>query len=151
MKNSFKGAAFGLLAVLFFGICGALAAQNDTTTGRVWGPNLTLTGILKGSRLDTSSNCSDSAGAAACGTASAGSVVVDAAATTTVVSTTAVTANSEIFVLYDSSLSARLGITCNTTVALPSVTARTAATSFTISVPVAPTVNPACYSFFLVN
>lgn len=99
----------------------------------------------------TATNCADSAGAAACGSAAAGSFVVDAAATTTVVSTTAVTANSEIFVQYDSSLGARLGVTCNVTVALPSVTARTAATSFTVTVPVGPITNPACYSFHIVN
>lgn len=99
----------------------------------------------------TTTNCADSAGAAACGSAAAGSVVIDAAATTVVVSTTAVTANSEIFVQYDSSLGARLGVTCNTTVAVPAVTARTAATSFTITVPVAPITDPACYSYRIVN
>lgn len=99
----------------------------------------------------TTTNCLDSAGAAACGVASAGSVVIDASATTVVVSTTSVTANSQIFVQYDSSLSTRLSVTCNATVAIPAVTARTAGTSFTITVPVAPVSNPACYSFFIVN
>lgn len=99
----------------------------------------------------TATNCSDSAGAAACGSAAAGSVVIDAGASTVVVSTTAVTANSQIIVQYDSSLGARLSVTCNTTPALPSVTARTAATSFTITVPAAPITNPACYSYLVVN
>jgi hypothetical protein len=235
-----------------------VVAQNDTTTGRAWGPNVTWTGLIKGSRLEstvatgtapftvasttqvanlnaatagtassatamafsglssatnstaamvlgtgasltvsgsgtnnattlggatfaapgaigggtpaagsfttvsgstsvsgatylTATNCADGAGAAACGSAAAGRVVVDAGATTVVVSTTAVTANSEIFVQYDSSLGTALSVTCNTTVALPSVTARTAATSFTLTVPVAPAVNPACYSYRIVN
>jgi hypothetical protein len=96
-------------------------------------------------------NCADSAGAAACGAAAAGAFVVDAASTSTVVSTTAVTANSEVFVQFDSGLGTRLGITCNSTTALPSVTARTAGTSFTVTVPAAPTTNPACYSYFVVN
>jgi len=99
----------------------------------------------------TSTNCADSAGAAACGSAAAGSFVVDAGATTTVVSTTAVTADSEVFVQYDSSLGTRLGVTCNVTAAIPSVTARVAATSFTITVPAAPVTNPACYSYHIVN
>lgn len=99
----------------------------------------------------TSSNCADSAGPAACGDAAAGSFVIDAAATTVVVSTTALTAASEVFVQYDSSLGTRLSVTCNTTVALPSVTARSAGTSFTVTVPVAPTVNPACYSYRIIN
>lgn len=100
----------------------------------------------------TATNCADSAGAAACGSAAAGSFVIDAASTSTVVSTTAVTANSEIFVQYDSSLGARLGsITCNVTAAIPSVTARTAATSFTVTIPAGPVTNPACYSYHIVN
>lgn len=100
----------------------------------------------------TTTNCADGAGAAACGSAAAGSFVIDAGASTVVVSTSAVTANSEIFVQYDSSLGTRLGsITCNVTVALPSVTARTAGASFTVTVPAAPIANPACYSFHIIN
>jgi hypothetical protein len=114
-------------------------------------PTAAVVGFVKANRHDTTENCSDSAGDAACGNASAGSVVVDAGDTTTVISTTAVSANSQIFVLFDSSLGARLSVTCNATVALPSVTARTAGTNFTISVPAAPVTNPACYSFLVVN
>lgn len=109
------------------------------------------TGDLTAPTFNTTTNCADSAGAAACGSAAAGSFVIDAAASTVVVSTTAVTANSEVFVQYDSSLGTRLGVTCNVTVALPSVTARTAATSFTVTVPAAPVTNPACYSYHIVN
>lgn len=108
-------------------------------------------GSIKAAAYLTDSNCSDSAGAAACGSAAAGSVVIDAGATTVVVSSTAVTANSQIFAMFDSSLGTRLGVTCNVTPALPTISARTAATSFTIAVAVAPITNPACYSFFVVN
>jgi hypothetical protein len=128
-----------LLIWLFFTVTISLAwGQWNVNTGR---------GVAR----NTVTNCADSAGAAACSAASAGAVVIDALATTVVVSTTAVTADSEIFVQYDSSLGARLVVTCNVTVALPSVTARTAATSFTITVPVAPITNPACYNYFIVN
>jgi hypothetical protein len=99
----------------------------------------------------TATNCVDSAGAAACGSAAAGAVVVDALATTVVVSTTAVHTASRIFVQFDSSLGTELGITCNATVALPTVSARVNNTSFTISVPAAPVTNPACYSYWIVN
>lgn len=108
-------------------------------------------GDIKVRNYLTGTNCADSAGAAACGEASAGSVVIDAAATSVVISTTAVTANSQIFAMFDSSLGTRLGITCNTTIALPAITARTAATSFTITVAVAPITNPACYSYHILN
>lgn len=103
-------------------------------------------------RYGTLTNCSDSAGDAACGSASAGTVVIDATDTNTVVSTTAVTADSEIKIQEDSSLGARLGVTCNTTIArIYVVTARTAGTSFTITASAAPVANPACLSYFLVN
>lgn len=112
---------------------------------------LNVGGITSSAAYATATNCSDSAGPAACGSAAAGTVVIDAAATSVVVSTTAVTANSEIFVQFDSSLGARLGITCNVTASVPAITARTAATSFTITIPVAPITNKACYSYRIVN
>lgn len=99
----------------------------------------------------TATNCTDSAGDAACGAAAAGSVVIDAADTTTVVSTTAVTADSQIIVIFDSSLGTRLGVTCNATAALPTVSARSAGVSFTLTTAVAPVTNPACYSFMVLN
>lgn len=100
----------------------------------------------------TATNCADSAGAAACTTAQAGSVVIDAGATSVVVSTTHVTAISQILVQEDSSLGARLGITCNITMGRTyQVTARTASTSFTITSSAAPVTNPACLSFSIVN
>lgn len=102
-------------------------------------------------RVRGAANCADSAGAAACGSALSGSFVVDAAATTTVVSTTSVTANSQIFVTFDSSLGTRLGITCNATIpALYGVTARTAGTSFTLTSS-APITNPACFNYWIIN
>lgn len=110
-----------------------------------------ITPRVTGAQFFTATNCADSAGAAACVSATAGSVVIDAGSTSVVVSTLNVTANSQIFVQFDSSLGTRLGITCNTTPALPTVSARTAATSFTISVSAAPTTNPACYSYFIIN
>lgn len=103
----------------------------------------------------STTNCSDSAGAAACVAAPSGSVVIDAAATAVVVSTTAVTANSQIFVQDDSGLGTRLAVTCNTqaltVLGTPRVTARTASTSFTITIDVGPTTNPLCLSYFIIN
>jgi hypothetical protein len=105
--------------------------------------------------FSTTTNCADSVGAAACGTASAGAFVIDAATTSTVVSTTAVTANSQIFVNEDSSLGTRLGITCNTqsilVIGTPVVTARTAGASFTVSIIVGPSATPACFNYWIVN
>jgi hypothetical protein len=106
-------------------------------------------GSLNAPAYTTTPNCANTSGT--CTSAAAGSVTVAAGSTSVTVATTAVTANSEIFVQFDSSLGTRLGVTCNTTVALPSVTARTAATSFVLTIPAAPVTNPACFSYHIVN
>lgn len=128
------------------------AANGDTVGTDVF--TVSRVGLAKSTLYGTMTNCADSAGAAACGAAPAGSFVIDAGSTSTVVSTTAVTANSEIFVEYDSSLGTRLGVTCNTnraTAAFISVTARTAATSFTVTISGTLAVNPGCFSYHIVN
>lgn len=102
-------------------------------------------------RYNTTANCTSSASPAVCSAASAGSVVIAAAATTVTVNTTAVTADSQIFVQFDSSLGTKLSVTCNTTYAAPIVTARTAATSFAFDVGAAPVTNPACFSYWILN
>jgi hypothetical protein len=109
------------------------------------------TGPIKAKAYATSPDCSTPWSPAACGSAAAGSVSVRAGATTEVVNTSAVTANSQIFVTFDSSLGAKLGVTCNTTAESPTISARHPDTSFTISVPDAPISNPACYSYLIVN
>ena len=120
-----------------------------TNTGTLSGP--IFQGKITAPLVATSTNCSSAASPAVCASAAAGSVVVAAAATTVVVNTTAVTANSQIFLMFDSSLGTKLGVTCNATEpALYGVSARTAATSFTIT-STAPTTNPACFSYFIVN
>ena len=103
--------------------------------------------LLYGSQTD----CTDNAGAAACGAAPTGAVVLDDGSTTVVVSTTAVTANSTIDVNFDPSLGTKLGITCNTTQTFPYVSARTAATSFTITSADPAGTNKACFSYSIVN
>lgn len=115
--------------------------------------NGVFTGTVNAASYGTASNCSDgTATPADCGSASAGSVIISAAATAVVVNTTAVTANSQIFVQEDSSLGTRLSVTCNTTIARTYVvTARTAGTSFTITASAAPVTNPACLSYRILN
>ncbi len=118
-------------------------------------PDLTANNAFLGlntfGKIGTANNCSSAASPAVCASAAAGSVVVAAAGTSVVVNTTAVTANSQIFVIYDSSLGSKLSVTCNATEpALYGVTARTAATSFTISSST-PITDPACFSYFIVN
>ena len=99
-------------------------------------------------------NCADSAGAAACSSYPTGAFVIDAGSTSTVVSTTAITATSRIFVQEDTSLGTELGVTCNTniaTIAFGRVSSRTAATSFTFTVSGTIAVNPACFSYWIIN
>lgn len=113
-----------------------------------------IQGIVSPS-FNTTANCSSAASPAVCAAAAAGSVVIAGAATSVVVNTTAVTANSQVFAMIDRSLGTRLSVTCDTTSDLttgsPAITARTAGTSFTVAVPVAPAANPMCLSYFIVN
>jgi hypothetical protein len=96
------------------------------------------------------SNCSSSGGT--CGASPAGAVTIAAGATTVTVATTAVTANSDIQVFEDSSMGARLGVTCNTGIVRTyAVTTKTAAVSFVIAASAAPLTNPACLSYLVVN
>lgn len=101
--------------------------------------------------LSTATNCADTGLPANCGSAAAGSVIIAVAATTVTVNTTAVTANSQIFVFEDSSLGTRLSTTCDTTIGRNyTITARTAGTSFTITTDAAPA-NSACLNYLIVN
>jgi hypothetical protein len=71
---------------------------------------------------------------------------------TLAVNTTAITADSQILVTEDSSLGARLGITCNTTPGrVYSISARTATTSFTIRSSADTATNKACLSYWIIN
>lgn len=101
---------------------------------------------------DAGLNCTSSASPAACAGTLQGSVTIAAAATAVTVNTTGVTANSQIFVFEDSSLGAKLSVTCNTTTGRTyTVTARTAGTSFVITASAAPVADPACLSYSIVN
>lgn len=118
-----------------------------TTTGvTINGAGQTFTAPL----YLTATNCASSASPAVCGAAAAGSFNLPAAATTVTVNTTAVTANSQIFVVNDDSLGTRLSVTCNTALDQVFVSARVAGTSFTIT-GTAPVTNPNCYSYYIVN
>lgn len=130
----------------------------DETSGNITMlPNATLLtqGTINSILYQTGANCSSSASPAVCGGASAGSVVIAAGATTVVVNTAVVTANSQIFVFPDESLGTKLGVTCNSTLATAAaglaITARVAATSFTITTLATVAVNPVCLSYHIVN
>ncbi|HEU0080901.1 MAG TPA: hypothetical protein VFQ72_02670 [Candidatus Paceibacterota bacterium] len=100
----------------------------------------------------TDSNCNSSASPASCGSAAAGSVAIAAGSMTLIVNTSAVTSSSQILVTEDSSLGARLGITCNTTFGrVYSISSRTSGTSFTVKSNGDIAANPACLSYWIVN
>lgn len=112
---------------------------------------VSLTASLTSPLYATTTVCASSASPAACGAAAAGSVAVAAAGTTLVVDTTAVTAHSQIKLTFDSSLGTALGVTCNTTINQPTVSARTAGTSFTITMSGSIATNPDCVSYTILN
>jgi hypothetical protein len=116
---------------------------------------------VSAANYQTTANCSATGTAAnpsvaSCGAAAAGSFscATNASTGTCVVNTTAVTANSEIFITQrsDTTTGTRLGVTCNATLttAIPEITAVTAATSFTINLGTI-TTNPECFSYMIVN
>ena len=122
-------------------------ANNGTTIlARV-----TSGGKVSSTLFGSETNCSSSTGPAVCAAAAAGSVIIPAAGTDVTVNTTAVTANSQIFAIFDQSLGTKLGVTCNSTTANPHIGARVAGTSFTIHANVSPVTNPACFSYFIIN
>jgi hypothetical protein len=107
-------------------------------------------GTFIATAYQTKTNCASSTGT--CGSAASGAVSIAAAATTVTVATTAVTASSRIFVFEDSTLGGTLSVTCNTTTGRTySVTTRTAGTSFVITANAAPTTNPACLNYWVIN
>lgn len=111
-----------------------------------------LTGLWAGnvSTLNFSSNCISATGV--CGAAPTGAFTIAAAATTRTVSTTAVTANSRIFIMEDQTLGTALSVTCNTgTIRTYFITAKTAATSFQVTTSSAPVTNPACLTYVIAN
>ena len=118
-------------------------------------------GTLKAGLYATGTNCAAVGTAAnpsvaSCTAAAAGSFscATNASTGTCTVNTTAVTANSEIFIVgrNDTTTGTRLSVTCNTgiTTALPEISAVVAATSFTINLGTF-TTNPECFSYFIVN
>lgn len=134
---------------------GALNIGTSTATSITIGStNATTTapGTIVWGKAATVANCNSSASPAVCGAAPAGSVAMATGGSTLVVNTTAVTANSQIFVIEDSSLGTRLGITCNTgTNRNYTINARTPGMSFTIKSSANPTTNKACLSYWVIN
>lgn len=116
---------------------------------------------LTGSTFNSTTKCAAvgsaaSPSVASCSAAPTGSFscATNASGATCVVDTSAVTANSAIFVQPDSSLGTLLSVTCNTTadtaLTAPRVSARSAGTSFTLTLGTFSS-NPLCFSYFLVN
>jgi hypothetical protein len=124
---------------------GSTQTAIKTGTGKI-----VFGGDLSTPQYKTATNCQSSGGT--CTAAPAGMVSIAAGATTVTVATTIVTANSEIFIQEDSTLGTALSVTCNTTISRTyAVTTRTAGTSFVITSSAAPSVNPACLSYHIIN
>jgi hypothetical protein len=104
------------------------------------------------SSYGTLSICSSNVSPAKCDSAPAGSFVLGVGSMTARVNTRAVTANSQILIIEDSSLGAKLGVFCNkTTGRVYMITDRAPGISFTVTSSSAPTDHPACLSFQVLN
>ena len=119
--------------------------------GTFYTQKLFVTPSLVSGMFGTSTSCSSTASPANCGSSAAGAVQVAAGARTLTVNTTAVTKHTNFSFTYITT-----GIECKapTNIAfllLPYVSAIAPGSSFTITLPVAPTTNPACVSYSLIN
>lgn len=101
------------------------------------------------SRYATENNCSSTTGA--CGSASAGAVIIRQGASSVTVQTTAVTADSDISLTFNSAVGKRLGVTCSATPQQPYVTRITPGTSFVLSIPTSSRGNPSCFTYEIKN
>jgi hypothetical protein len=134
------------------------AGRQAGGTRVTYDPATKLVGFPQGlatATLATTANCASAASPASCGAASSGSVVIAAGATSVTIMTSAVTANSQILITPDPSLSARLGVSCNTApasaFALFGISARTPGRSFTLAVASPAAAGANCYSYTIVN
>lgn len=117
--------------------------------------NLLVQNNVTGATYSTATNCANGASPAVCAAAAAGAVAIPTGTNPTlVVNTTAVTANSRIHLQVDDTVTIA-ATTCNSTLAQLiagiAITARTAATSFTISYNGVITTNPVCVSYWIEN
>jgi hypothetical protein len=129
--------------------CGSAPSVNTTSQQAMFQSG--FYGNVVASSEATEGQCFSSASPAACGALIDGFVTIPAGSSSIVVDTTAVTANSVISLTFDSTQGSNLGVTCNTSPQTPYVSARTAGTSFTISVPSNFSTNPGCIGFHLRN
>jgi hypothetical protein len=165
VNGSSANAGVGAITALSFGSDAALSrlgaaslALGTLTVGDFSGSlkltTLNSVGSVSGKTYLTVTNCSSAASPAVCAAAAAGVVAVPTGTNPTLqVNTTAVTANSRIFLEIDES-STIAATTCNTTLSTlvqPVVTARSAGVSFTIQIGAILASNPACVSYFIVN
>jgi hypothetical protein len=129
---------------------GAASVTYDPSTKLIEFPQ----GLTAGT-LGTSANCSSAAAQPNCGQAASGSIAIPAGVSSVTVVTSAVTANSQILVTPDASLSAKLNISCNRNPAQAfapfGITARTPGRSFTLAIAATAEGSPNCYSYSIIN
>jgi hypothetical protein len=141
------------------------ALNNNTDVGclAALGATNAFTGAVTLKTAGTATNCVANGTAAnpsvvTCGSAAAGmfSCATNASTGTCQVNTTAVTANSEIFITQDQADggAGQLNVTCNTgldlAAAAPVLKTKATGASFTINLGTV-TTNPACFEYFIVN
>lgn len=136
---------FGCNNFLDTGLAASTALPSGNTTG-----DISTVGPVTAPVYRSSTVCINTGGT--CAAAPTGFVSIAAAATTVTISTTAITANSQIFIQEDSSLGTALSVTCNTVTGRTyTITTRTPGTSFIITASAAPAANPACLSYSIIN
>jgi hypothetical protein len=140
------------------GVCGTSGTcamvPNDGLPHAVSSDGINYYSVASSAALATLGNCSSPASPAVCGSAQAGSVAMPVGAGLFTVNTSAVTANSQIFVIWDQSLGTKLGVSCQlagSTAPVPVITARTAGSGFQFQLFGQALASPGCFSYFIIN
>jgi hypothetical protein len=117
------------------------------------GTTSTSSGNASAKLFLTATNCTSAASPAVCGSAASGMVTIAAAASTVTVNESGVTANSDISVTQQISAGAgtRLGVTCNATPVILSISNIVAGVSFQVTSASAAITNPDCLSYLVFN
>lgn len=127
-----------------------VAATNPLCQSTNANDQFSFDGGVSTTTYNTSTVCASIA--AQCGTAAAGSFTLPLGSRILTVSTTAVTAQSQIFIQEDSSLSGVLGTACSTTAGRSYiVSTRMPGVGFTITANSFPEGEPACLSYHIMN
>ncbi len=150
---SLKGSTSGTATIAAFVTGGGInldagAMLLDAAGDGTFNGTLQSNGAFSAPQITLNGKCTSTASPAVCGSSSSGTVQIAAAATTMQINTTAIAANSVVTFSWNTTQSGCTTAPTNiASMLIPYVTTITAATSFVVTLPVAPVANTACLQY----